>query len=130
MFEHAAIRIARPCTNLEIAERFYVRGLGFAVLARVAGEGRDEHDLVMVGAPGAAWHIELVGGPNLSVTPTPTAEDLLILYLDAPVDPAVIARIEEAGGRVVSQGKYWDEWGVTVEDPDGYRLVLSTRGWD
>lgn len=23
----------------------------------------------------------------------------------------------------------WDRRGVTVEDPDGYRLVLSTRTW-
>ncbi|MFB7464092.1 hypothetical protein ACFCZ1_11435 [Streptomyces sp. NPDC056224] len=22
---------------------------------------------------------------------------------------------------------HWDEWGVTVEDPDGYRLVLCSR---
>ncbi|MHB8296804.1 MAG: VOC family protein, partial [Acidimicrobiales bacterium] len=24
---------------------------------------------------------------------------------------------------------YWDRWGVTIEDPDGYRLVLSHRTW-
>lgn len=24
---------------------------------------------------------------------------------------------------------YWDTWGVTLRDPDGYRLVLSTRTW-
>ncbi|MGV9639711.1 hypothetical protein [Streptomyces sp. NPDC003514] len=24
---------------------------------------------------------------------------------------------------------YWNKWGVTVEDPDGYRLVLCTRAW-
>jgi hypothetical protein len=33
------------------------------------------------------------------------------------------------GGRRVAQGKCWDRWGVTVEDPDGYRLVLSSRTW-
>ena len=30
---------------------------------------------------------------------------------------------------VLSPNPYWNEWGVTVEDPDGYRLVLCTRGW-
>ncbi|MFD7700951.1 VOC family protein, partial [Streptomyces caelestis] len=24
---------------------------------------------------------------------------------------------------------YWDTWGVTLQDPDGYLLVLSTRTW-
>jgi len=23
----------------------------------------------------------------------------------------------------------WDRWGVTIADPDGYRLVLSSRSW-
>lgn len=42
----------------------------------------------------------------------------------------LVARLEEHGGkRVTSPNPYWNEWGVTVEDPDGYRLVLSTRAW-
>ena len=77
------------------------------------------------GAPAAAWHLELVAGGH----PTPTDEDLLVLYLDGPVDDALVARLIEAGGRRIAQGAYWDRWGVTVADPDGYRLVLSTRAW-
>lgn len=68
-------------------------------------------------------------GPSLSVQPTPTSEDLLVLYLSEPIDDALVARLEQAGGKRVSQGAYWDRWGVTVEDPDGYRLVLSSRSW-
>ncbi|GAA2590699.1 hypothetical protein GCM10010435_81730 [Winogradskya consettensis] len=52
-----------------------------------------------------------------------------MIYLAGPVDESLMARLEEHGGRRVSQGQYWDRWGVTVEDPDGYRLVLSTRSW-
>jgi catechol 2,3-dioxygenase-like lactoylglutathione lyase family enzyme len=125
----APIRLARPSRDLAAAERFYVQGLGLHVLYRAAAESPDEHDLVMVGWPRAAWHLELVGGPNLTVSPAPTAEDLLVIYLSAPVDPALIARLVECGGRRVGQGRYWDRWGVTVADPDGYRLVLSTRTW-
>ncbi|WP_203752079.1 VOC family protein [Actinoplanes cyaneus] len=125
----AAIRIARPSRDLIAAERFYAGGLGLRVLFRAEANGPGEHDLIMLGLPGAAWHLELVGGPNLIVEPTPTTEDLFVIYLDGPVDERLIARLVEAGGRRVEQSAYWDRWGVTVADPDGYRLVLSTRSW-
>lgn len=125
----AAIRIARPSSDLAATERFYTQGLGLQVLFRTAAESPDEHDLVILGWPQASWHLELVGGPNLKVSPSPTAEDLLVLYLSAPVDDSLAARLEQAGGRRVAQGAYWDRWGITVEDPDGYRLVLSSRAW-
>ena len=83
----------------------------------------------MVGLPGAGWHLELLDGPNLAVTPSPTAEDLLVLYLAGPVDEALVERLVAAGGARVDQGAYWARWGVTVADPDGYRLTLSTRDW-
>ncbi|MGW4461634.1 VOC family protein [Micromonospora sp. NPDC004704] len=123
------IRLARPSSDLAAAEHFYVHGLGLEVLYRGVAGGPDEHDLLMLGWPAASWHLELVGGPNLTVRPVPTEEDLLVLYLAGPVDDTLVTRLEQAGGRRVSQGAYWDRWGVTVEDPDGYRLVLSSRSW-
>ncbi|MGA3488711.1 VOC family protein [Micromonosporaceae bacterium DT55] len=124
----ASIRLARPSRNLAATERFYVQGLGLEVLYRTAAVD-GEHDLTMLGWREASWHLELVGGPDFPVEPTPTAEDLLVLYLAEPIDNALVARLEQAGGRRVPQGAYWDRWGVTVEDPDGYRLVLSSRAW-
>ncbi|MEN3614405.1 VOC family protein [Plantactinospora sp. ZYX-F-223] len=125
----AHLRLARPTGDSAAIERFYVAGLGLEVLYRGFGNGPGEHDLVMLGWPGAGWHLEIVGGTHLTVAPAPTAEDLLVLYLAGPVDDALVARLEAAGGRRVSQGPYWDHWGVTFEDPDGYRLVLCTRSW-
>jgi catechol 2,3-dioxygenase-like lactoylglutathione lyase family enzyme len=122
------VRIARPSRDLAAAERFYVTGLGLHVLWRMDG-GADEHDLLMLGLPDAGWHLELVGGPNVTTPPQPTEDDLLVLYLSGPVDDTLIAGLVAAGGRRVSQTAYWDRWGVTVEDPDGYRLVLCTRSW-
>jgi catechol 2,3-dioxygenase-like lactoylglutathione lyase family enzyme len=129
MIDEMAVRIARPCTDLAAAERFYVHGLGLDLLHRITADGAGEHDLLIIGRRDANWHLELVGGANLIVKPAPTSEDLLVLYLGGPVDDTLTARLTEAGGRVVSQGPYWDRWGVTIEDPDGYRLVLSTRTW-
>ncbi len=129
----AHVRVARPARGLAEVERFYVEGLGMRVLYRatsVAGDPEHAHDLLMVGWPAAGWHLELVRDPADPVEPRPTVEDLLVVYLDGPVDEAIVARMERAGGRrVASNNPYWDRFGVTVEDPDGYRLVLCERAW-
>ncbi|MGP4112554.1 VOC family protein [Streptomyces sp. 4N509B] len=128
---HSHIRIARPSLDLAVAERFWVRGLGLSVLFRAAGgDAPGEHELLMLGHPDASWHLELVhGGPDLP-RPRPTEEDLLVVYLDEPVPEELVTRLEEHGGRrVPSPNPYWNRWGVTVEDPDGYRLVLCARAW-
>lgn len=129
MVNEVAVRIARPCTDLAAAERFYVEGLGLALLHRIAANRPGEHDLLILGRREASWHLELVGGADLTVRPAPTAQDLLVLYLGRPIDDATIDGLKQAGGRVVAQGPYWDRWGVTVEDPDGYRVVLSSQSW-
>ncbi|MEE1942436.1 VOC family protein [Streptomyces sp. TRM 70361] len=124
------LRVARPSRGLAAAERFWARGLGLDVLYRAAGERPGEHDLLMLGWPDAAWHLELVHDPDRPVLPRPTEEDLLVVYLGGAVPAGLVARLTEHGGRrVASSNPYWDRWGVTVEDPDGYRLVLCERGW-
>ena len=118
-FFHTGVTVS----DMDRALAFYVDGLGLEVLY----EGSGPHDIVMLGWPSASWHLELVGGS--SSEPAPTEQDLLVLYLAGPVDEELVARLEANGGTRVSQGDYWDQWGVTVADPDGYRLVLSTRSW-
>jgi len=118
------LRIARPSRDLAAAERFWVDGVGLEVLYR-ATEG---HRLLMVGWQNGGWHLELVEDSDLE--PRPTEEDLLVLYLGQPPADELLARLSSSGGREVpARNPYWDEWGVTFQDPDGYRLVLSHRDW-
>ncbi|HSF27368.1 MAG TPA: VOC family protein [Actinomycetes bacterium] len=122
------IRIARPSRDLAAAERFWVDGLGLQVLWRSEPEGPAEHALLMVGWPNASWHLELVADP--STLPAPTEEDLLVLYVGDPIDDALVRRLLAHGGaRVQPRNPYWDRWGVSIVDPDGYCLVLSHRSW-
>ncbi|KAL1982589.1 hypothetical protein VTN96DRAFT_1175 [Rasamsonia emersonii] len=135
------LRLARPSRDLVAAERFYVEGLGLKVLFRKKHNHHrhnhndnnedEENELLMLGFPGAAWHLELVNvNTDNEIKPTPTEEDLLVLYVDGEIDPVVIKRLVEADGtRVTARNPYWEQWGVTVADPDGYRVVLSQRGW-
>jgi catechol 2,3-dioxygenase-like lactoylglutathione lyase family enzyme len=124
------IRVARPSRDLAAAERFYVEGLGLTVLWRTTERVSGEHDLVMVGPAGGAWHFELTRDPENPLDPTPTVDDLFVVYLGAPVDERLIERLLAAGGtRVPAHNSYWDRFGVTVVDPDGYHLVLCSRAW-
>ena len=124
------LRIARPIHNLQAAERFWAEGLGLDILFRAEPTAEGEHALLMLGWPDAAWHLELVGDPDNATPARPTEEDLLVLYLNEAVGEDVVARLVRAGGtKVAARNPYWDRWGVTIADPDGYRLVLSSRSW-
>ena len=124
------LRIARPCRDLRASERFWVDGLGLDVLLRLDDSAEGGHALLMVGWPQAAWHLELVSDPDGETPAAPTEEDLLVLYLNGEVDAGVVRRLVDAGGtRVAARNPYWDEAGITIADPDGYRLVLTGRSW-
>ena len=124
------IRVARPSRDLGAAERFYVDGLGLDVLWRTTEHVRGEHDLLMVGPPGASWHFELTHDPEDPLEPAPTEDDLFVVYLGTPPEESLVERLVATGGtRVPAHNPYWDEHGVTIADPDGYRLVLCSRTW-
>lgn len=55
----------------------------------------------------------------------PTAERNTVLF----TGHTHVRMARPSRDRVASPNPYWNEWGVTVEDPDGYRLVLCRRGW-
>jgi catechol 2,3-dioxygenase-like lactoylglutathione lyase family enzyme len=125
------IRLARPALDLAASRSFYVDGLGLDELWSMTGDpARGEWDLLMVGPAGGGWHLELTYRADELVVPAPTPEDLLVVYLDGPVPEEAVTRAVAHGGTVVpSLNPYWDEWGVTIADPDGYRLVLCRRSW-
>ena len=52
----AHLRVARPSDDLDAVVRFYRDGLGFSVLSGF--EGHDGFNGVMLGHPGASYHLE------------------------------------------------------------------------
>jgi hypothetical protein len=67
----AHLRIARPARDLARAEAFWADGPGLRVLEGVQPQAGGEHDQVILGWPGAAWHLELVGDPDGHTPPAP-----------------------------------------------------------
>jgi catechol 2,3-dioxygenase-like lactoylglutathione lyase family enzyme len=120
------VRIARPTDKLDAVVRFYREGVGLPVVDRFGGEGHAGYDGVMLGLPGRSYHLEFTSHEHGSPCPAPTKDNLLVLYLP---DRAAIDRIADrlaAMGypEVEPENPYWAGRGVTIEDPDGWRVVL------
>lgn len=119
------VRIARPTDQLDVVVGFYRDALGLPELDRFAGHAG--YRGVLLGLPGHDHHLEFTEHEAGSPGPAPTRDNLLALSFDGP------ARVHEVAARLARWGQaavppenpYWAEHGaVTVEDPDGWRVVL------
>ena len=124
-----SLRIARPTEHLEQVVRFYIDGLGYGVLDSF--QDHEGIDGVMVGLPGAPFHLEFTHRSGDPVGRAPTEDHLLVFYLPGREEwQASVDRMLAAGYRSVSSSNpYWDRDGLTFEDPDGYRVVLENSEW-
>lgn len=121
----AQVRIARPTDKLPEPERFYCEGIGLKKLGSF--ENHQGYDGVMIGLPGFPYHLEFTQHITGSPCPAPTRDNLLVLYIpDEARIRQIVQRLEQMGhSEVAPENPYWKAKGaVTVEDPDGWRLVL------
>jgi hypothetical protein len=107
----------------------YCRGLGFRVIGSF--EEHDGFDGVMLGVPGAGYHFEFTRSRGHPVTPSPTAEDLVVFYIPSEAEwQATCGSMLAAGFRhVPAANPYWEARGRTFADVDGYRVVLERAAW-
>ena len=124
------LRVARPTDNLPALLRFYRDGLGLSVLTSFTAH--NGFDGAMLGHPHAPYHLDFTHQPGHAVGRAPTADNLLVFYLpEAAGWQAAVQRMEAAGfASVPSYNSYWDQQGITFEDPDGYRVVLQQAAWN
>ncbi len=118
------VRIARPTDLLDEVIRFYHDGLGLPVIASF--EGHAGYDGVMLGLPGTTYHLEFTRHAHGSPGAAPSADNLLVLYMqDSTAIAAAAARLAALGHPAVEpENPYWRARGITIEDPDGWRVVL------
>ena len=85
----------------------------------------------MLGREGAGWYLEFTQCDSHPLLPSPTVEDLLVLYIaDKNGWEAACASMDRAGFiRVPSCNPYWDKKGVTFGDHDRYRVVIQNGHW-
>jgi catechol 2,3-dioxygenase-like lactoylglutathione lyase family enzyme len=125
----AHLRVARPSDDLDAVVKFYRDGLGFAVLYQF--KDHDGFDGVMLGHPGAAYHLEFTRKKGHKAGRAPTEDNLLVFYLPDEAEwRRATERMAGHGYRPVKAfNPYWDKKGRTYEDPDGYRVVLQNAKW-
>ena len=125
----AQIRVARPTDQLNELERFYCEGLGLKKIDSF--EGHAGYDGIMIGLPDAGVHLEFTQHEKGSPCPAPTADNLLVLYIPNPdTINGIMHRLDALGYHAVEpENPYWETKGITIADPDGWRVVLmNTAG--
>lgn len=124
----AQVRFARPTDKLEDVVAFYSGCLGLPELYRFTGHGG--YDGVMLGLPGADYHLEFTSHVDGSPGPAPTEDNLLVLYFAGEaLMYETVGRLGEAGHEPVPlENPYWAEHGaLAFADPDGWRVVLAPK---
>ena len=82
---------------------------------------------MLLGLPGMEYHLEFTQHDEGSPGPAPSRDNLLVLYFDDLAQAEIVGSRLAALGHlpVEAENPYWTENGaVTVEDPDGWRVVL------
>ncbi len=122
-------RTARPTNDLPALERFYGEGVGLTARSRF--EDHAGFDGVILGHPGAPYHLELTRRRGHPVGRAPSRDHLLVLYRPEPGQwTAAVQGLLRAGLEPVpSENPYGEVSGWTFEDPDGYRVVLQRGAW-
>jgi len=118
------VRIARPTDRLDEVVAFYRDGLGLTEIGSFRGHAG--YDGVMLGLPGAGYHLEFTSHEHGSPGAAPGKDNLLVLYLPEPgAVEAMAARLENRGHqRLEPENPYWKAISVTFQDPDGWGVVL------
>lgn len=124
------LRVARPTDQLPAILRFYRDGLGLQELGSFTAH--NGFNGVMLGHPQAPYHLEFTSQPGHLAGRGPTADHLLVFYLPNQLEWQTAADRLRAHGypSVPAYNPYWDECGLTFEDPDGYRVVLQQAAWN
>ena len=132
--EHLAVtatRVARPTARLDEVRIFYGDALGLPEIASF--ENHAGYSGVIFGLPGAESQLEFTSYADGGASPAPSRDNLLVFYFD---DADAVDRLRE---RLAAQGyptvrpenPYWETVvsSFTVEDPDGWRVVIvSSHG--
>lgn len=122
--EYTQVRIARPTGKLEEVIRFYHDGLRLQQIGKF--EGHEGYSGVIFGMPDANYHLEFTSHIDGSPCPAPTKDNLLVFYFDGSQKRDSIAKklFEMGYPEVEPENPYWSNHGITIEDPDGWRVVL------
>ena len=118
------LRIARHTNDLEKIRVFYTTILNLKVLGSF--ENHDSYDGLFLGNSNFDWHLEFTK-TNEIISFNFNEDDLLIFYPECTVEyENIIQNITKNNITFLnSKNPYWNKNGKMIEDPDGYKIVIS-----
>ena len=120
------LRVARHTNNLKAIVTFYTSVLGFEVTGTF--EDHNNYDGVFLKLGSQDWHLEFTT-TKISATHHFDEDDLLVLYPETLAEYIAIEKRINALDIQLEQAKnpYWQENGIMIKDPDGFRIIISNQ---
>jgi hypothetical protein len=118
------LRFARHTNNLDHIKFFYIDILGFNLIGGF--ENHNGYDGVYIGKTDENWHLEFTK-TNEIVAFNFGDDDFLVFYPNSKTeyksiyDKLVLHKIK----LFKAKNPYWNDNGIIVLDPDGFRIVIS-----
>ncbi|WP_343694130.1 VOC family protein [Flavobacterium sp.] len=118
------LRVARHTNDLKKIEDFYVDILGFELLGNF--QNHNNYDGIFIGKSGLDWHFEFTKS-NVEAKHSFDEDDVIVLYpktisdYDTLINKLIHNKIET----ITAANPFWNENGKMIQDPDGYRIVIS-----
>jgi hypothetical protein len=118
-------RIARSTNQLQKVIEFYRDGIRLEIIGHF--EQHSGYDGVMFGLPNAAYHLEFTQYIDTETCPPPSEDHLLVFNIpERNAREKIVHRLAAMGyPEVAPENPYWKKNGATIEDPDGWRIVLQ-----
>jgi len=123
------IRLAWATADLRGVVAFYRELLDAAVIAEFNDHSGFDGAILSLGSD--AYHLEFTYDRANAQRFRRSHDDLLVLYVEDEGDWRDLEQRIAAMGlpTVASANPWWDAHGVTIEDPDGRRIVLNRGAW-
>ncbi|MRX69948.1 hypothetical protein SAMN06265349_101124 [Flavobacterium resistens] len=118
------LRVARHTDDLKKIEDFYVNILGFEQLGEFLNH--NNYNGIFIGKSGLDWHFEFTQSNN-KAKHTFDEDDVIVLYPKSILDyNNLINKLEHHNiSTIAATNPFWNENGKMIQDPDGYRIVIS-----
>jgi catechol 2,3-dioxygenase-like lactoylglutathione lyase family enzyme len=123
------LRVSRATNDFAAIRSFYVESLGFQELAKF--EDHEGFDGLILGHREAPYHLEFVKERGSEAPRANSKEPYLVFYLGTDCELSLVEARMAGNGfyPVKSHNPYWDRCGLTFEDSEGYRCVVSKSSW-
>jgi catechol 2,3-dioxygenase-like lactoylglutathione lyase family enzyme len=118
------IRFARHTTNLQRMLNFYCGLLGLELITRF--ENHEGYDGIILGDGSNNWEVEFTSSGD-APSHIPGTDDILVFYFDSREKyNSMLEKLKQEGlKQLIPSNPYWEIHGMTIADPDGFRVVIS-----